>query len=109
MSPPPLLPFAQVAFVLPLRQTFTYRVPAALDATALPGAHVMAPFRGRPRRGFVVERVAETPLAKVESITTMLDAHAISPHLLELARWIADYYLAPLGEVLGASLPGGAR
>ena len=52
--------FAEVAFVLPLRQTFTYRIPERLAEDARPGAHVLAPFRGRPRRGFVVELAAET-------------------------------------------------
>src|SRR5262245_60487623 len=99
--------FAQVAFVLPLRHTFTYRVPEALAAEARPGSHVVAPFRGRPRRGFVVERVAESRLPRIESLTSVLERDALSPHLLALSRWIADYYLAPLGEVLAAALPGG--
>ena len=100
-------PFAEVAFVLPLRQTFTYSVPDELLATARPGAHVLAPFHGKPRRGFVVERVTETQLERTVAITSVLEAEAISTHLLALARWIAGYYVAPLGEVLGAALPGG--
>jgi len=100
-------PFAEVAFVLPLRQVFTYRVPDELDAAARPGAHIQAPFRGRPRRGFVVGRVADTALERVESLGSVLEPDAVSPDLLALARWIADYYLAPLGEVLAAALPGG--
>jgi len=104
---PRTLPFAQVAFVLPLRQVFTYRVPDELDGAARPGAHIQAPFRGRPRRGFVVERIAETTLDRVEPLASVLDADAVSPHLLALAHWVADYYLAPLGEVLAGALPGG--
>src|SRR5258705_13424662 len=100
-------PFAQVAFVLPLRQTFTYRIPEALLADVRPGAHVVAPFRGRPRRGFVVDLVADTALKRLESLDSVLEQGAISPHLLALSKWIADYYLAPLGEGLGAALPGG--
>src|SRR5438093_5105294 len=100
-------PFAQVAFVLPLRQTFTYRIPERLAEDARPGAHVLAPFRGRPRKGFVVELAAETAIPRLESLTSVLEREAISPHLLALSRWIADYYLAPLGEVLAAALPGG--
>ena len=103
----PREPLAQVAFVLPLRQTFIYRIPESLAADVRPGAHVLAPFRGRPRRGFVVELAAETALPRLESLSSVLEREAISPHLLALSRWIADYYLAPLGEVLGAALPGG--
>ena len=101
------LPYAQVAFVLPLRQTFTYRVPEELLETARPGSHVLAPFRGKPRRGFVVERVGETTLERIVALTSVLEPDAVSAHLLALARWIAGYYMAPLGEVLGAALPGG--
>src|SRR5213593_1426798 len=46
--------FARVAFALPLRQTFTYRIPDELAGRVRPGVEVQAPFRGRPRRGFVV-------------------------------------------------------
>ena len=101
------LPFAHVAFALPLHQTFTYRVPASLADRVRPGAQVQAPFRGRPRRGFVVELAGASPVERVEDLADVLDAQAVTPHLLALARWIADYYLAPLGEVLNAALPGG--
>ena len=47
--------FAEVAFALPLRQAFTYRIPDELAGRVRPGVEVQAPFRGRPRRGFVVE------------------------------------------------------
>ena len=99
--------FAQVALPLPLRRTFTYRVPDALAGRALPGVQVQVPFRGRPRRGFVVELGATTALDRVESLGAVLTPPLLSPHLLELARWISDYYMAPLGEVLAAALPGG--
>ena len=101
------MPFAQVALPLPIRQTFTYRVPGELAARALPGVQVQVPFRGRARRGFLIELRAETALERVEDLAAVLTPPLITPHLLELARWISDYYLAPLGEVLAASLPGG--
>jgi primosomal protein N' (replication factor Y) (superfamily II helicase) len=100
------MPFAHVAFALPLHRTFAYAVPEPMSGVR-PGAQVLAPFRGRARRGFVVALAAETSLERVEPLSQVLDEDAISPHLLELARWIADYYVAPLGEVLSAALPGG--
>src|SRR5258706_1894061 len=99
--------FAQIALPLPIRQTFTYRVPEALAPRALPGVQVQVPFRGRPRRGFLIELQAATTLERVESLGAVLTPPLVTPHLLELARWIAEYYLAPLGEVLAATLPGG--
>jgi primosomal protein N' (replication factor Y) (superfamily II helicase) len=99
--------FAEVALPLPLRRTFTYRIPEALEARAVAGAHVQVPFRGRSARGFVVEVSERSPLAKIHDLAGVMPGAPVAPHMLELARWIADYYLAPLGEVLAASLPGG--
>ena len=101
------LAFAQVAFPLPLRRTFAYRIPDALVARATPGAQVLAPFRGRALRGVVVEVAAEAEVEKVRDLAAVLDDAALTPHLMALARWVADYYLAPLGMVLSAALPGG--
>jgi len=102
--------FAQVALPLPLRRTFTYRVPEPLAERIAPGVEVQVPFRGRPRRGFVVALARENPLpdaTALQAIAAALGPPLFSPHLLQLTRWIADYYLAPWGEVLAAALPGG--
>ena len=99
--------FALVALPVPVRQLFTYRVPEALEAAAVPGAPVEVPFRGRAARGVVAERLASTPLDGVRDITRVTGGVLLSPHLLALARWVADYYLAPPGEVVAAALPGG--
>jgi primosomal protein N' (replication factor Y) len=101
------MPFADIALPLPVRQTFVYRVPERLAASVEPGAQVQVPFRGAVKRGFVVGLAGESALEKVRDIAGVLDVPPVSPHLMSLARWIADYYLAPLGEVLAATLPGG--
>jgi len=54
--------FAQVALPLPLRRTFTYSVPDELAPRVGPGVEVQVPFRGRPRKGFVVEVARDNPL-----------------------------------------------
>ena len=99
--------FALVALPVPVRQLFTYRVPETLDAAAQPGVPVEVPFRGRRARGVIVERIASTPLEKVSDLGKVTGGVLLSPHLLELTRWVADYYLAPPGEVVAAALPGG--
>jgi primosomal protein N' (replication factor Y) len=99
--------FALVALPVPVRQTFTYRVPAECEAAAVPGAPVEVTFRGRRMRGVIVERIATTDLPRVVSLGRVLGPALMSPHLLALARWVAEYYLAPPGEVIAAALPGG--
>jgi primosomal protein N' (replication factor Y) len=100
-------PFAEVALPLPIRQTFTYRIPETLVGRVAPGAEVQVSFRGRSRRGFVVALAAASPVERVRELAGVVGDVVLSPHLLELARWVAEYYLAPLGEVLSAALPGG--
>jgi primosomal protein N' (replication factor Y) len=100
-------PFCNVALAVPLRTTFTYAVPLALRGTVQPGSRVLVPFRKRAMVGVVVELVENAPEGtKIREITRVLDfVPALAPKLIELAHWIAGYYLAPLGEVFRAMLP----
>jgi primosomal protein N' (replication factor Y) len=100
-------PFCNVALAVPLRTTFTYAVPFALRGTVQPGSRVLVPFRERAMVGVVVELVENAPEGtKIREITRVLDfVPALTPKLMELAHWIAGYYLAPVGEVFRAMLP----
>ena len=101
------MPFAHVALPLPVRQTFAYRVPEALAPRMRPGVQVQVPFRSRPRRGIVLAIDEVSDARDIRDIAAVLDEVPLSPHLLALGRWVAEYYLAPIGEVLAAALPGG--
>ena len=100
-------PFCNVALPVPLRTTFTYAVPESLQGTLQPGSRVLVPFRKKSMVGVVVE-LAESapPETKIREITSVLDfVPAVTPKLIELAHWIAAYYLAPVGEVFRTMLP----
>ena len=102
--------FAHVALPLPLRQTFVYRVPDRSRRASRPARQVQVPFRGRPRRGFVVALDERSPTRRrARPRRRARRRRCSSPHLLALARWIADYYLAPLGEVLARGAARRAR
>lgn len=109
-SPVPLT-FAQVAVPVPVRQTFTYRVPDNLADRVRPGVQVTVPFGRRGAEGFVVSMSATPPrddLKEIRSITAVDESGPpITLELLELTRWLADYYLCSWGEALKAALPGG--
>jgi primosomal protein N' (replication factor Y) len=104
--------YCNVALPVPLRTTFTYEIPAA-DAEAIQlGSRVLVPFRRKSLVGAVVElfdaRPADIPAeTKIREISKVLDqgSPALTPKLIELAQWIAGYYLAPIGEVLRGMLP----
>jgi len=99
--------FCNVALAVPLRTTFTYAVPEALRGTLQPGSRVLVPFRKKAMVGVVVEFVESAPAGtKIREITRVLDlVPALTPKLIELAQWVAGYYLAPVGEVFRAMLP----
>src|SRR5580765_3848087 len=100
-------PFCNVALPIPLRTTFTYAIPDSLRDSVQPGSRVLVPFRNKSLVGVVVECVQHAPPApKIREITKTIDfLPALTPKLLDLAHWIAGYYLAPVGEVFRAMLP----
>ncbi|HEX6200197.1 MAG TPA: primosomal protein N', partial [Thermoanaerobaculia bacterium] len=100
-------PLARVAVPLPL-EPLTYEVPPALREQAVPGARVRVRVGRRRLTGVVVERTAEAPEGiALRPLEEVLDREPVYPEeLLGLARFTADYYRAPLGEVLRTMLPG---
>ena len=99
--------FCNVALPVPLRTTFTYAVPEPMRGAVQPGSRVLVPFRKKSLVGVVVDFVNAAPEGtKVRDIARVLDfVPTLTPKLLELASWIANYYLAPIGEVFRAMLP----
>ena len=96
--------FCDVALPVPLDMVFTYRVLA--ETTPLVGGRVLVPFRQQRLTGIVVELHDRKPSVTIKSILSVLDlTPVLDGQLLRLGRWIADYYLAPIGEVFRAMLP----
>jgi len=96
--------FCDVAVPVPLDMAFTYRVPA--DAALVVGGRVLVPFRQQRVTGIVVELHDRKPAVATKNILSVLDSSPVLDDLLlRLGRWIADYYLAPIGEVFRTMLP----
>ena len=97
--------FCDVALPVPLDRLFTYAVNGEAPAV---GARVLVPFSGQKLMG-VVMRVHDDPLPngiEAKPIQTVMDAGSLlGAEQMELARWIASYYCAPLGEVIRGMLP----
>ena len=97
--------FCDVALPVPLDQTFTYAVNGVVPAV---GARVLVPFSGQKLMGVVIKVHEDAPAEEFEikPVQQVLDDTPILPaELMELAAWIAQYYVAPLGEVLRGMLP----
>ena len=116
------MPFADVCVNTPLGQrispdpgadplglTFTYRVPDRLAGRVAPGCLVWVTLRHR-RVQAVVLSLTDTPppLERYSDIEALVWAQPLlTPHQLDLARWVSAYYLAPLIESLRLMLPAG--
>ena len=100
----------EVAVALPVPGTFTYRDPR--PGAAAVGAQVVVPFGTRTVTGFVVGHVAGGRDADIEprDIEEVVGGEpAFDKAMIAFCRWTADYYQAPLGEVLRAALPQGEQ
>lgn len=105
--------FVEVAVPLHVFQTFTYRLPEPLAENASIGARIVVPLGRRLTTGYIValnegssfESDAEH---EIKDASEILDTVPIlTPELLEITKWVADYYAAPWGEVIKAALPPG--
>ncbi|HTW32226.1 MAG TPA: primosomal protein N' [Candidatus Sulfotelmatobacter sp.] len=96
--------FCDVAVPVPLDMAFTYRI--AASGTPVVGGRVLVPFRQQRLTGIVVELHDRKPTVTTKNILSVLDsAPVLDEPLLRLGRWIASYYLAPIGEVFRTMLP----
>ena len=68
----------------------------------------MAPLGRRTVTGYLVGTRDHAPVAGIKDICEILDAEPLlDSHLLDLTRWVAEYYLCPWGEVIRTALPPG--
>ncbi len=98
----------EVALPLPVDRTFHYLVPGSLTGRAQPGTRVLVPFGSRKLIGYVLTYVQGSEVDRLKEVIDALDDTPLwTDRELELFRWIAGYYLHPLGEVLKTALPAG--
>ena len=101
--------YLRIALPVPLRRHFDYLPVANTAASSYEiGSRVRVPFGRQQLIGFVLSIVTDTdvPVDKLKSITESLDSGTlVSPHILELCKWLSSYYHHPLGEVLDLAIP----
>lgn len=104
-------PCAQVALPLPVDRLFTYDIPGPLREIVKPGARVVVPFGRRRLTGYVLAVDGDRPAGvALRPIAALVDEEPLlTPALLDLARWMSDWYVHPVGEVLRAVLPAALK
>jgi len=95
----------EVALPVPLFQTFTYELNPD-SPVPVSGSRVVVPFRNRKEIGICLGSVVGAAPKKVKRVIDVPDdSPALSEHLIALCKWIAEYYVVPLGVVLRSALP----
>ena len=101
--------YVQVAIPVPMRQLFTYKVPAELNSKPISlGERMIVPFGSRQVVAIVlsVDESTEYSPAKIKSILSRVtDNFNFSPTLLSFIQRCSDYYHHPIGDVFQQALP----
>lgn len=96
---------------LPLDGVFTYALPADMTDRLQAGMRVLVPLgRSKQYTGIALRMHDVKPDFEVKQVIAIMDERPLLlPVQLKLWQWIAEYYMAPLGDVYKAALPAGLK
>ncbi len=103
------MPAARILIDGPSELVFDYAIPEGMDAVT--GCRVKIPLRDRSSTGTILELSEQIPTDfALREITKLIDPEPlITPKLMELGKWIANYYNAPMEQVMRSLLPEAVR
>ncbi len=97
-----------VAVPLPVFNTYTYAVPVGLQPLVSIGKRALVPFGHRKITGYIIGPGRAEDAAGIKEIMDILDdVPLFPPSLVPFFKWMADYYIHPIGEVISEALPSG--
>ena len=101
---------ARVSLEIALRKEFDYSIPAELAGQVDVGSRVQVPFGPRKVLGVVTAVAEESAHTNLKPILKVIGAQTlVTPKVLKLARWIADYYCCAPETALKSVLPEAVR
>lgn len=104
--------YVDLILPVPLEGLFTYSIPERLQEGICFGVRVIVPFGPKKTYVGIVTRIHDNP-PEGYKIRDIIDIADPRPMLLErqyrLWQWIAEYYLAPIGDVYKAAMPAGMK
>lgn len=103
--------YAEIILPLPIYSTFTYEVPSDMEPNIVTGSRVLVQFGRKKYLTGIVSHVHDNaPDYLVKPITELMDPEPVIRYpQLNLWRWIAEYYLCSVGDVMKAALPTGLK
>jgi primosomal protein N' (replication factor Y) len=101
---------ARVTLEIALRKEFDYAIPPDLAGRIEVGSRVKVPFGSRQVLGVVTSLIAESTHTNLRAISKVIGKQSqVTPKVLALARWIAEYYCCPVEIALKSVLPEAVR
>lgn len=100
--------FADIILPIPVKNEFTYRIPFEMNELIQEGMRVVVPFGKSKLYTGIVTNIHENIPAKYQAkyIEYLLDESPIVTAIqYKFWKWIASYYMAPIGDILQAALP----
>lgn len=98
--------YVNIALNVPIDKLFTYKVPDFYADEVEVGKRVLVSFGKKTLTGLILSTTGTTELSYVKSIKSILDdERIISDELIKFCKWVAEYYIAPVGEVLFSAVP----
>jgi len=102
--------YVEVITSLPIDRTFQYRVTGKEQYPPAVGKRVHIPFRSQKRIGYIVKLEDRPACENPKSLIDVIDEEPIfTPEMIELAKWIKDYYFCSWGEAMEAMIPGALK
>ena len=103
--------YVEVILPLPLDGVFTYSLPDSMTDRLQAGMRVLVPLgRSKHYTGIALRMHDVKPDFEVKEVIAVMDERPLLlPVQLKLWRWMAEYYMAPLGDVYKAALPAGLK
>lgn len=103
--------YVDVILSLPLDGTFTYSVPDGMEGNVVPGVRLLVPLGKSKKYIAMATRLHDDkPAFSCKPVEAVLDnTPSLLPQQMRLWQWIGYYYMAPLGDVYNAAMPGGLK
>ena len=103
--------YVDVILPLPLDGTFTYSVPDGMEGKVVPGVRLLVPLGKSMKYIAMATRLHDDkPAFSCKPVEAVLDnTPSLLPQQMRLWQWIGYYYMAPLGDVYNAAMPGGLK
>lgn len=102
--------YIKVAVPLNINELYTYSLPEGIKADDIIGRRVLVNFKNRKLRGYAINKGEYTKEYQIKEVLKIIDNRKVfNQELINLAKWMAEYYFCGIGESLSIMIPKGVK